>query len=77
MTGLEIVLLCALVASAALHVIAPKTKTKADDKAVEILDAAIPLLPKAEAKPQREKPAVTPVTKTETKPDGTVVRDHR
>lgn len=68
MTGLEIVMLCALVASAALHVISAKTKTKADDKASELLDAVIPLLPKSEAK--SEKPA-------ERQPDGSVKRDHR
>jgi hypothetical protein len=35
------------VASMVLHVVAPKTKTLLDDKALEIIDEVIPVLPKS------------------------------
>ena len=39
MTTMSIILLCLLVASVALHVIAPMTKNKIDDTAVKVVDA--------------------------------------
>lgn len=38
MSKMEIILMVLLVASVALHVIAPKTKNKVDDAAAEVID---------------------------------------
>lgn len=76
-----IIALALFVASKVLDYVAPKTKTKVDDKAREAVHWLIPLLPAAkEAKaaratasaPEANKPAPAPQAVT-----GLNVRDHR
>lgn len=58
-------------ASLILHFVAPKTKTKVDDKIMDFVDKGADLLPKLAPMAKEEAP------KAEKKADGTVVRDHR